>query len=575
MKIDNTYLYLIWKTWKYAWEKRKIFVFHILSAIIANSWLLATPYFFWQAINILQEWWDNMMYNFWLELLFMFFSFFVHLIFHHFFVRKFDAEVWFFCNKNFKVDLYEKISKMPMDRIQDNHSWKIIDNINRWWLAINSFLKDFNFHMIRIFFKIFGSIFITFIIFPYIWFFALFLWFLVILISFKFDKKVIWYYKQKVKKEQNVASILHDYITNIVTIITLRLEELTKSEIIKNIDLIFNIHKKEVFTRELKWFLNSFLSIVIRLLILFVYCYYSLDKNWTIIIWTLMMIWEYTKEIDSWLSSLNLNYSRIIKCRADFEIAEKICFDYEKFLNFNRELKSIKIKNWKKIEIKNLYYNYKSKKDKKDFRIENINLVLEKWKKIAFIWESWSWKSTIMKLLRWIYDPISFEVFVDGKKFKNTWISNITTLFPQEPDIFENTIKYNVTAWIKSRKKEILKYISLSWFKKVFDKLSDWLETNIKEKWVNFSGWEKQRLAIARWLFAAKNSEILLLDEPTSSVDPKNEKEIYENIFQENKNKCIISSIHKHYLLKSFDYIYVFDKWKIIKEWTFEQIKKD
>ena len=65
------------------------------------------------------------------------------------------------------------------------------------------------------------------------------------------------------------------------------------------------------------------------------------------------------------------------------------------------------------------------------------------------------------------------------------------------------------------------------------------------------------------------------MDEPTSSVDTLNEVKIYENIFKEFKEKTIISSIHKLHLLKNFDYIYIFDKGRIVAEGDLSTIKKD
>jgi ABC-type bacteriocin/lantibiotic exporter with double-glycine peptidase domain len=82
------------------------------------------------------------------------------------------------------------------------------------------------------------------------------------------------------------------------------------------------------------------------------------------------------------------------------------------------------------------------------------------------------------------------------------------------------------------------------------------------------SGGEKQRLALARGFFAAKQSSILLLDEPTSSVDPENERAIYQNLFQKFSDHCIISSLHKLYLLPMFDEAYVFQDGKVLAHGT-------
>jgi ATP-binding cassette, subfamily B, bacterial len=98
------------------------------------------------------------------------------------------------------------------------------------------------------------------------------------------------------------------------------------------------------------------------------------------------------------------------------------------------------------------------------------------------------------------------------------------------------------------------------------------LDSVINEKGVNLSGGQKQRLALTRALLFSKNKEIILLDESTSSVDPENEYDIYQNIWQSYKDKTIVASIHKMNLLKLFDRIIIFDRGKIIDEGRFSTL---
>jgi ABC-type multidrug transport system fused ATPase/permease subunit len=122
---------------------------------------------------------------------------------------------------------------------------------------------------------------------------------------------------------------------------------------------------------------------------------------------------------------------------------------------------------------------------------------------------------------------------------------------------------------------ELDKFIEMAQFKKVLSRLDKGLETNVLEKGVSLSGGEKQRLALARGLLAGKDSDVLLLDEPTSSVDSLNEIKIHENIFRNFREKTIICSIHRLHLLSKFDHIYLFDRGKIIAEGSLKDIKKN
>jgi ATP-binding cassette subfamily B protein len=66
---------------------------------------------------------------------------------------------------------------------------------------------------------------------------------------------------------------------------------------------------------------------------------------------------------------------------------------------------------------------------------------------------------------------------------------------------------------------------------------------------------------------------MVLLDEPTSSMDAKTENEIYLNLFKEFKGKTVISSLHRLHLLKHFDYVYVLNNGRILEEGTFEYLR--
>ncbi|QQR54353.1 ABC transporter ATP-binding protein [Candidatus Peregrinibacteria bacterium] len=200
---------------------------------------------------------------------------------------------------------------------------------------------------------------------------------------------------------------------------------------------------------------------------------------------------------------------------------------------------------------------------------------LRRGERIAFVGESGSGKSTMMSLLRGLSEPNRVQVVVDGVTVGGLRsLSDLVTLIPQDPEIFENTIEYNITAGIRHKKIEVEEVVKMARFDAVLRRLPSGLKTSIKEKGVNLSGGEKQRLALARGLFAAKKSSIVLLDEPTSSVDPANELGIYDNIFEQFKDKCLVSSVHRLHLLPKFDKIYLFRSGAVVAEGTFAELLK-
>jgi ABC-type multidrug transport system fused ATPase/permease subunit len=233
---------------------------------------------------------------------------------------------------------------------------------------------------------------------------------------------------------------------------------------------------------------------------------------------------------------------------------------------------------WQKIEIRNLNFSHRCTYDEKfaPQSLHNLSLRIERGKRIALIGLSGSGKSTLLSLLRGLYTPeAGTEFMVDGKYYSLDTMNASVTLFPQEPEIFENTVAYNVTLGLPYSDEEILSVCDRAQFMDVIAQLPQGLRTDIREKGVNLSGGQKQRLALARGILAAEDSSVILLDEPTSSVDPRTEALIYSKLFRAFSDKAVISSIHRLHLLPQFDYIYVLEQGRIIDEGSFDDLLKN
>jgi len=101
---------------------------------------------------------------------------------------------------------------------------------------------------------------------------------------------------------------------------------------------------------------------------------------------------------------------------------------------------------------------------------------------------------------------------------------------------------------------------------------TDWLQTEIWERWIRLSGGQKQRLAIAKIML--KNPNIILLDEPTSALDSFNEEEISQALNNLFKWKTVIVVAHRLQTVKSADRILLFENWKVVEDWTHQSLIK-
>jgi ABC-type multidrug transport system fused ATPase/permease subunit len=146
-------------------------------------------------------------------------------------------------------------------------------------------------------------------------------------------------------------------------------------------------------------------------------------------------------------------------------------------------------------------------------------------------------------------------------------VAHGTTLVPQDPEVFADTILKNVTMGIEAPREKVMAAIEMAGFADVLARLPKGLETNIAEKGVSLSGGEKQRLALARGVFFAFDgeSEIVLLDESTSGVDVVKERRIYEALLRHFSREVVIATTHKFNLLPLFDEIIVMEKGRVVE----------
>ncbi|MFA5993771.1 MAG: ABC transporter ATP-binding protein, partial [Parcubacteria group bacterium] len=305
--------------------------------------------------------------------------------------------------------------------------------------------------------------------------------------------------------------------------------------------------------------------------------YVSYKMTGVIVMGTLFILYSYLKNVGDFFFNFAWMYNIMVQRSAAVSLAEVICDEHEKIILKNK--KYYLPENWKVLQIKNLKFSYK-KKDDEDYVGENINdvsICLERKSKIALIGESGSGKSTILSLIRGLHNAEKANVYCDGKKLSNglEHFYEHSALVPQDPEIFNASVEENITMGIKMDFSEVKSVIRYACFDTVLARLKKGLKTNVLEKGVSLSGGEKQRLALARGLLMAKKYDFLLLDEPTSSVDSENELNIYKNIFENYKEKTIVSAIHRLHLLRYFDYIYFFEKGKILAEGNFNTLLND
>lgn len=570
----NPYLSMLRTSWHYADGKRGRYLTVYTLFIISNIAISVTPIIWGVFINELTLEGMDAVRSVWKYIGLYLLLHFVHWSCHGP-ARVMERKLAFHISRNFLQGLYHKTVHLPVKWHQDNHSGATINRVRKAYEALKSFFDSgfmyFNTYA-RMFFALGAMVYFS----PLFGGLAVLMGIVIMVTILKFDKPFIEASKETNEKEHLVSAGLFDSLSNIITVITLRLEQRMEKGILQRVSAIFPPFVRKVRINEWKWFtVDTLVKLMYGTIVVgFIY------QNWTpgevFLVGGLVTLVGYVNQFTSVFHNFAWQYTQIVTADTDIKTAENIIDAYNSLYTADKSLGLPA--NWDSIEITDLQFIHKEGWTGKAGTqgLYDLSVRFRKGQRIALIGESGSGKSTLLALLRGLYAPETANVRIDGKNGPGIHaIAEHVTLFPQEPEIFENTIEYNITLGLPFSEGDIDKVCRAVKFSEVIALLPKGLQSNIQEKGVNLSGGQKQRLALARGVLAARDSDIVLMDEPTSSVDPKTEMVIYDQLFEEFKDKVVISSLHRLHLLTKFDYVYVLENGRIVDEGTFRDLLKE
>ena len=222
------------------------------------------------------------------------------------------------------------------------------------------------------------------------------------------------------------------------------------------------------------------------------------------------------------------------------------------------------------IEFKNVNFEY----IQGSFKLQNINLLIEKNTLNAFVGPSGCGKSTIANLIMGFWDIENGQINISGKnisEYSEQSISKLIGSVQQEAILFNISIFENIAIGKENAtKEEVIEAAKKARCHDFIEALPNKYDTKVGEMGVKLSGGEKQRISIARMIL--KNAPILILDEAMAAVDSENEKLIEEAINDLSKNKTVITIAHHLNTIKNSNQIIVMNKGVIVDKGTHEEL---
>ncbi len=213
------------------------------------------------------------------------------------------------------------------------------------------------------------------------------------------------------------------------------------------------------------------------------------------------------------------------------------------------------------------------KYEKSEMVLKDVSFKIAPNEKVALVGHSGVGKSTIISLILKFYEPTSGDIFLKDKNYKeldHDFVRHNISLVFQENELFSSTIRENVSYGSEATEEQIIEALKKANAYDFVKKFPKGLDSEVGERGVRLSGGQKQRIQIARAIL--RSAPILILDEATSSLDSKSEREVQDALHHLMKDRLVIIIAHRFSTIQNVNKIIVIDDGKVVDYGTPQEL---
>ncbi|RZL90152.1 MAG: ABC transporter ATP-binding protein [Variovorax sp.] len=384
----------------------------------------------------------------------------------------------------------------------------------------------------------------------------------------RFDRALMRLARTENDADRRYVAALLDFLANASTVIGLRLSAASRLLLRGRMQAVSAPLKRTVVLNEGKWFSVDLMGLALTWGLVVVYVWQSRTPGQAVMLGAVFMIYQYAQQAASVVSSMAANFSFFARMHTDYGSAAPIWqaparTDDSAHERIDRDAR------WSALQVEQLVWNYgprgsQTPLDHVPSGLHEVTLALRRGERIALVGPSGGGKSTLLRVLAGLYAPQGGTLAVDGQATDWPWLRSIATLIPQETEVFEASVRENLSFGQPRDDDALRAALHASTFDEVLASTHGDLETPLSERGFNLSGGQRQRLCLARGVLAANGSSLLLLDEPTSALDAATESRVLERIAQAFPEACVIASVHRLSLLERFDTVVLMEVGRVV-----------
>jgi ABC-type multidrug transport system fused ATPase/permease subunit len=409
---------------------------------------------------------------------------------------------------------------------------------------------------------------------------------LIITSVFGFDRAMLRLANQENDAERRYAATLIDTLGNTGTVYALRQARGAAARLHRRLLAVFVPLRRAIVVNELKWLTVDLCTRALNcgLVALFVWLATRATPGAagkTLLLGSLYMVWEYAQQAAGVIASIASHFQTFARQHADYANADMIRDSVPHPAPAARPTAL----PWRRMTVRDLTFRHSFTRSEhidsdavspSEPALERITFGLERGKRYALIGASGSGKSTLMRVLAGLYPAERIALTLDdgptcvSPAEAAQLLRTRATLIPQDAEVFEGTLGENLALCESVQGPPALPAFSgaleAACATDFLHPMPAGLEHPVSERAANWSGGQRSRIALARGILAASGSDMVLLDEPTASLDPATEARVYTNLFATFAGACVISSVHRLSLLGRFDQILVMQEGRLVAQ---------
>lgn len=282
------------------------------------------------------------------------------------------------------------------------------------------------------------------------------------------------------------------------------------------------------------------------------------------------------------LSTLSWRTSDVVEYVVSLAKESAFVTNLREFLSYepkNDSAKLIEARELSDIEIKNMSFTYEGAEKP---TLHNVNINIRKGEKIAIVGHNGAGKTTLVKLLMGLYNATEGEISISGVNINDYEPKSFHRCFGtvfQDLQIFALPLSHNVLMRRPANEEErklVEDSLRKAQFGDKLDSLKNGIDTMVTKEFdengMGLSGGEAQKIAIARVF--ARRPDIVILDEPSSALDPIAEYNMYKNMLNATENETVIFISHRLSATRDADRIYLFENGTVIEQGSHAELIK-